>query len=106
MALTVNTNVSALNAQRATLESQNEMASAMERLASGKRINSAVDDAAGLAIAARMESQISGLNQAVRNANDAISLVSTAEGALQKRPRSFSGSVSFRYSPRVVLLKR
>ena len=72
MALTVNTNVSALNAQRATLESQNEMASAMERLASGKRINSAVDDAAGLAIAARMESQISGLNQAVRNANDAI----------------------------------
>ena len=52
MALTVNTNVSALNAQRATLDSQNEMASAMERLASGKRINSAVDDAAGLAIAA------------------------------------------------------
>ena len=84
MALTVNTNVSALNAQRATLDSQNEMASAMERLASGKRINSAVDDAAGLAIAARMESQISGLNQAVRNANDAISLVSTAEGALQE----------------------
>jgi len=84
MALTVNTNVSALNAQRATLQSQNEMASAMERLASGKRINSAVDDAAGLAIAARMESQISGLNQAVRNANDAISLVQTAEGALQE----------------------
>lgn len=84
MALTVNTNVSALNAQRATLDSQNEMASAMERLASGKRINSARDDAAGLAIAARMESQVSGLNQAVRNANDAISLVQTAEGALQE----------------------
>ena len=84
MALTVNTNVSALNAQRATLLSQGEMASAMERLATGKRINSAVDDAAGIAIAARMESQISGLNQAVRNANDAISLVSTAEGALQE----------------------
>ena len=84
MALTVNTNVSALNAQRSTLESQNEMASAMERLASGKRINSARDDAAGLAIAARMESQVSGLNQAVRNANDAISLVQTAEGALQE----------------------
>ena len=81
MALTVNTNVSALNAQRSTLDSQNEMASAMERLASGKRINSARDDAAGLAIAARMENQISGLNQAVRNANDAISLVQTAEGA-------------------------
>ena len=84
MALTVNTNVSALNAQRSTLDSQNEMASAMERLASGKRINSARDDAAGLAITARMESQISGLNQAVRNANDAISLVQTAEGALQE----------------------
>ena len=84
MALTVNTNVSALNAQRATLNSQGEMATAMERLATGKRINSAVDDAAGIAIAARMESQISGLNQAVRNANDAISLVSTAEGALQE----------------------
>lgn len=84
MALTVNTNVSALNAQRATLQSQDEMASAMERLATGKRINSAVDDAAGLAIAARMESQISGLNQAVRNANDAISMVQTAEGALQE----------------------
>ena len=84
MALTVNTNVSALNAQRATLQSQDEMASAMERLATGKRINSAVDDAAGLAIAARMESQVSGLNQAVRNANDAISMVQTAEGALQE----------------------
>jgi len=84
MALTVNTNVAALNAQRATMQSQNEMASAMERLATGKRINSAVDDAAGLAIAARMESQVSGLNQAVRNANDAISLVQTAEGALQE----------------------
>ena len=84
MALTVNTNVSALNAQRSTLDSQNEMASAMERLASGKRINSARDDAAGLAIAARMQNQISGLNQAVRNANDAISLVQTAEGALQE----------------------
>ena len=84
MALTVNTNVSALNAQRATLQSQDEMASAMERLATGKRINSAIDDAAGLAISARMESQISGLNQAVRNAYDAISLVQTAEGALQE----------------------
>jgi len=60
------------------------MATAMERLASGKRINSAVDDAAGLAISARMEAQISGLNQAVRNAYDAISLVQTAEGALQE----------------------
>ena len=84
MALTVNTNVAALNAQRAGVDSTEEMQTAMERLASGKRINSAVDDAAGLAISARMEAQISGLNQAVRNANDAISLVQTAEGALQE----------------------
>ena len=84
MPLTVNTNISALNAQRAGLDSSEGMATAMERLASGKRINSAVDDAAGLAISARMEAQISGLNQAVRNANDAISLVQTAEGALQE----------------------
>jgi len=84
MALTVNTNVSALNAKRAGLDSNTEMATAMERLSSGKRINSAVDDAAGLAISARMEAQISGLNQAVRNASDAISLVQTAEGALQE----------------------
>ena len=84
MPLTVNTNISALNAQRAGLDSSEEMATAMERLASGKRINSAVDDAAGLAISARMEAQISGLNQAVRNSYDAISLVQTAEGALQE----------------------
>ena len=84
MALTVNTNVSALNAQRQTEDSQLAMREAMERLASGKRINSARDDAAGLAISARMQSQISGLNQAARNANDAISLVQTAEGALQE----------------------
>ena len=84
MVLTVNTNVLALNAQRHTAATQDEMASAMERLASGKRINSAVDDAAGLAITARMEAQISGLAQAVRNAGDAISLVNTAEGALQE----------------------
>jgi flagellin len=84
MALTVNTNVSALNAQRQTEDSQLAMREAMERLASGKRINSARDDAAGLAISARMQSQIGGLNQAVRNANDAISLVQTAEGALQE----------------------
>ena len=84
MPLTVNTNISAMNAQRAGLDANREMATAMERLASGKRINSAVDDAAGLAISARMEAQVSGLNQAVRNANDAISLVNTAEGALQE----------------------
>ena len=84
MALTVNTNVSALNARRHANDAQLDMAVAMERLASGKRINSARDDAAGLAIAGRMEAQISGLNQAVRNSADAISLVQTAEGALQE----------------------
>jgi flagellin len=84
MPLTVNTNISAMNAQRAGLDANDEMSTSMQRLASGKRINSAVDDAAGLAISARMESQISGLNQAVRNAYDAISLVQTAEGALQE----------------------
>lgn len=84
MPLTVNTNISAMNAQRAGLDANDEMATSMQRLASGKRINSAVDDAAGLAISARMQAQISGLNQAVRNANDAISLVQTAEGALQE----------------------
>ena len=84
MPLTVNTNISAMNAQRAGLEANEEMSTSMQRLASGKRINSAVDDAAGLAISARMEAQISGLNQAVRNAYDAISLVQTAEGALQE----------------------
>ena len=84
MPLTVNTNISAMNAQRAGLDANDEMATSMERLASGKRINSAVDDAAGLAISARMEAQISGLNQVVRNSNDAISLVQTAEGALQE----------------------
>ena len=84
MPLTVNTNISAMNAQRAGLDANEEMSTSMQRLASGKRINSAVDDAAGLAISARMEAQISGLNQAVRNAYDAISLVQTAEGALQE----------------------
>ncbi|MCL7743477.1 flagellin [Guyparkeria hydrothermalis] len=74
----------ALNAQRQLGSTQNEMQTAMERLSSGLRINSAADDAAGLAIADRMTSQIRGLNQAVRNANDGISLSQTAEGAMQE----------------------
>ncbi len=84
MALTINTNVSSLNAQRHLSKSQNELSTAMERLASGLRINSAKDDAAGLAISDRMTSQIRGLNQASRNANDGISLAQTAEGAMQE----------------------
>ena len=84
MALTINTNVSSLNAQRNLGRTQGELATSMERLSSGLRINSAKDDAAGLAISDRMTSQIRGLNQAARNANDGISLAQTAEGAMQE----------------------
>ena len=80
----INTNVPSLNTQRHLNSSQLGMNTAMERLSSGLRINSARDDAAGLAISDRMTSQISGLNMAVRNANDGISLAQTAEGALQE----------------------
>nr|WP_320050117.1 flagellin [uncultured Desulfuromonas sp.] len=84
MSLTINTNVASLNAQRNLGKSQNDLNQSMERLSSGLRINSAKDDAAGLAISDRMTAQITGLNQAVRNANDGISLAQTAEGALQE----------------------
>ena len=84
MALVVNTNIPSISAQRYLMESRNEMETAMERLSSGKRINSAADDAAGLAISTRMESQIRGINMAIKNANDGISMVQTAEGALQE----------------------
>jgi len=82
MALTVNTNVSSLAAQRSLSTSTSNMGTSMARLASGLRINSAKDDAAGLAISARMTNQIRGMNQAIRNANDGISLAQTAEGAM------------------------
>lgn len=82
MSLFVNTNVSSLNAQRQLFNSGNALNTSFERLSSGFRINRAADDAAGLQITDRMTSQIQGLNQATRNANDAISLVQTAEGAL------------------------
>ncbi|WP_439134332.1 flagellin N-terminal helical domain-containing protein [Pseudomaricurvus sp.] len=84
MPLVINTNVAALNSQRQLVKSGEDMAQAMERLSSGKRVNSAADDAAGLAIANRMTSQIKGLDQAVRNANDGISMIQTAEGALDE----------------------
>ena len=84
MALTINTNIASINAQRNLGKSQNDLEQSMERLSSGLRINSAKDDAAGLAISDRMTSQIKGLNQAARNANDGISLAQTAEGALQE----------------------
>jgi flagellin len=78
----INTNVASLNAQRNLTTSQGQLATALQRLSSGLRINSARDDAAGLAISERFTTQIRGLNQAVRNANDGISLAQTAEGAL------------------------
>ena len=84
MSLYVNTNVSSLNAQRQMFSSSNGLDTAFERLSSGFRINSAADDAAGLQISDRMTSQIQGLDQAVRNANDGISLAQTAEGAMQE----------------------
>lgn len=82
MTLFVNTNVSALNAQRQLFNSGQALNTSFERLSSGFRINRAADDAAGLQISDRLTSQIQGLNQAVRNANDAISVAQTAEGAL------------------------
>lgn len=82
MSLYVNTNVSSLNARRQLFTSSNGLDTAFQRLSSGFRINSAADDAAGLQISDRMTSQIMGLDQAVRNANDGISLAQTAEGAM------------------------
>jgi flagellin len=78
----INTNLPSLNAQRNLNSSQGALHTSLQRLSSGLRVNSAKDDAAGMAIASRMESQIRGLNQAVRNASDGISLSQTAEGAL------------------------
>ena len=84
MSQVINTNIASLNAQRNLNASQGEANTALERLSSGLRINSAKDDAAGLAISERFQSQISGLNQAQRNANDGISLAQTAEGAMDE----------------------
>jgi flagellin len=81
---TINTNVQSLNAQRNLSASTGSLSTSMQRLSSGMRVNSAKDDAAGLAISERMNSQVKGMNVAIRNANDAISLVQTAEGALGK----------------------
>jgi flagellin len=80
----INTNLSSLNAQRNLTKSNNELSTSMQRLSSGLRVNSAKDDAAGMAIAERMQSQIKGMNVAMRNANDGISFGQVAEGALGK----------------------
>ncbi len=80
----IGTNVSALRAQNASTSASNMLSTSMERLSTGKRINSAKDDAAGLAISSSMTSQIKGMNQGIRNANDGISMAQTAEGALDE----------------------
>jgi flagellin len=84
MAATINTNVQSLTAQRNLGMSQASLSTSMQRLSSGLRVNSAKDDSAGLAIAERMQSQVRGMNVAMRNANDAISMAQTAEGAIGK----------------------
>jgi len=84
MAMTINTNIASLNAQRNLGQTQGTLNKSLQRLSSGLRINSAKDDAAGLAISTRMTAQVRGLNQAARNANDGISMAQTAEGALQE----------------------
>jgi flagellin len=84
MPQTINTNIQSLNAQRNMSTSQSSLSTSMQRLSSGLRVNSAKDDAAGLAIAERMNAQVRGMNVAIRNANDAISLAQTAEGAIGK----------------------
>ena len=85
----VNTNISASIAQAALIRNDRDLSSAMEKLSTGRKINSAADNASGLAISSRMTSQIRGLDQAVRNANDGISLLQTAEGALGEIENSF-----------------
>ena len=84
MSMSISTNVASLTAQRAMLNSNTALETAYERLSTGKRVNSASDDAAALAIGTRMESRVSGLNQAIRNTNDGISMVQIAEGALDE----------------------
>ena len=81
MSIVVNTNIGSLNAQRSLAESSRELSTAMERLSSGKKINSAADDAAGFAIAERMTAQVRGLNMATKNANDGLAMLSTIENA-------------------------
>src|SRR2546421_4724517 len=84
MSLRIQTNVEAFNAHRNLVDTETKLATSMERLSSGYRINRAADDAAGLAISERLKAQIGGLDQAQRNSQDAVSLVQTAEGALDQ----------------------
>ena len=84
MPLSINTNIASMTAQRAMLNSNAALETSFERLSTGRRVNSAVDDAAGLAIGKDLESRVSGLNQAIRNVNDGISIIQIAEGALDE----------------------
>jgi flagellin len=84
MPLSINTNVASMAAQRSFMNSNSALETSFERLSSGQRINSAVDDAAGLSIGKDLQSRVSGLNQAIRNTNDAISMVQIAEGAMDE----------------------
>ena len=84
MSMVIGTNIASLTAQRHLATSRADMETSMERLASGKRINSAMDDAAGLAVTHKLDAKITGLNQAVRNGNDGISMIKVAEGALEE----------------------
>jgi len=84
MALVINTNIASVQSERALAMNRGNMEKAMQRLSSGKRINSAVDDAAGMAVAQRMRNQIQGLNMAIRNAGDGISMAQTAEGSVDE----------------------
>ena len=93
MGQVINTNVLSLNAQRNLARTQGDLAQALQRLSSGLRINSAKDDAAGLAITERFTTQIRGLDQAVRNSNDGISLAQTSESALGELTNMVAGNV-------------
>lgn len=84
MSLSINTNAASLNAQRNVTSTQSSLSTSMQRLSSGLRVNSSKDDAAGLAIADRMNAQVRGMNVAIRNSNDSISLLQTADGAASK----------------------
>ena len=84
MGMVIGTNIASLSAQRHLATSRADMETSMERLASGKRINSAMDDAAGLTITHKLDAKVVSLNQAVRNGNDGISMVKVAEGALEE----------------------
>jgi flagellin len=95
----INTNIGALRAQNGSRVANMSLQTAMERLSTGKRINSAKDDAAGLAITSRMTSTVRGLAVAIRNANDGISMAQTAEGALAKSPTCCSACANWPSRP-------